>query len=272
MSAVDIVAEGSAGRPAPARKARASSPLDRIGDVLAGFPAVAKVIKSLSFGQYAEDVMLATSLLPTSRGFYVDVGAFHPWRGSNTYKLYLRGWSGLTIEPNPAAEAMFKRMRRRDKHLVMGVAGAEDTLTYYEFDDPKRNTFSKETADVYVAENDILIGSRTVACRPLQAILDEHAPGQAIDLMSVDCEGFDLVALNSLDFARSRPAAILVEDFEGFMRRREGEGRSEIEALLLDKGYQFLSQNLFTSLFVDSMVMRHQRPCAAYHVDSWQFR
>lgn len=246
--------------------------MDRIGDLVAGLPAVAKVIKSLSFGQYAEDVMLATSLLPTARGFYVDVGAFHPWKGSNTYKLYLRGWSGLTIEPNPAAEAKFRRMRRRDKHLVMGVAQTEDTLTYYEFDDPKRNTFSKETADVYVAENDIMIGSRTVACRPLQAILDEHAPGKAIDLLSVDCEGFDELALGSLDFTRSRPAAILVEDFDGFMRRRRGEGGSGIEALLLDKGYQFISQNLFSSLFVDSAVIRRQRPCPAYQCDAWQFR
>ena len=271
MTAVDCVAENSAGRPKPARS-RSPSPLDRIGDLVAGRPVVAKAVKSLSFGQYAEDVMLATSLLPTSRGFYVDVGAFHPWKGSNTYKLYLRGWSGLTIEPNPGTETLFRRMRRRDKHLVMGVAETEDTLTYYEFDDPKRNTFSKETADVYTAENDIMTGQRTVACRPLQAILDEHAPGQAIDLLSVDCEGFDEMALRSLDFRRSRPAAILVEDFGGFMRRRQGEGTSGIETLLLDKGYQFISQNLFSSLFVDTEVIRRQRPCAAYHCDAWQFR
>lgn len=270
MSAIDVVAESSAGRSTP--EPRAAHPLSRLGDLIAGFPAVARVSKSVSFGQYAEDVMLATSLLPRSRGFYVDVGAFHPWRGSNTYKLYLRGWSGLTIEPNPAAEAMFRRMRRRDTHLVMGVAAAEDALTYYEFDDPKRNTFSKETADVYQAENDILIGQRTVPCRPLQAVLDEHAPGRAIDLLSVDCEGFDLVALGSLDFARSRPAAVLVEDFEGFQARRQGGAVSPIDALMRDKGYEFISQNLFTSLYVDAQVIRRQRPCSAFDCASWQFR
>lgn len=244
----------------------------RLGDFITGATAVTKVAKSVSFGQYAEDVMLATSLLPKSRGFYVDVGAFHPWKGSNTYKLYLRGWSGLTIEPNPAAESLFRRWRKRDRHLVMGVGPAEETLTYYEFEDAKLNTFSRQTADLYAAEDGVAVGSRNVACRPLQAILDEHAPGQAIDFLSVDCEGFDLMALNSLDFARSRPAAIMVEDFDGFEMRRQGLGKSPIEALLLDKGYQFISQNLFSSLFVDTAVIQRQRRCDAFDCDAWQFR
>jgi FkbM family methyltransferase len=269
MSVVDVVAEASAGRLASGRP---SHPLARLGDLITGAVAVVDVIRSVSFGQYAEDVMLATSLLPKSRGFYVDVGAYHPWKGSNTYKLYLRGWSGLTIEPNPSAEARFRRWRRRDKHLVMGVARTEEVLTYYEFTDPKRNTFSKEQAEVYVAENDVLTGSRTVPCRPLQAVLDEHAPGQAIDLLSVDCEGFDLAALSSLDLGRTRPTAILVEDFEGFQLRRRGMGHSPIEALLLDKGYEFISQNLFSSLFVDAAAIRRQRPSSAYHSNAWQFR
>src|SRR3569833_2224223 len=124
---------------------------------------------------------------------------------SNSYKLYLRGWSGLTIEPIPATEAEFRRMRRRDRHLVMGVSAAEEALTYYEFDAPKHNTFSKQAAEAYQAGSDILSGARDVACRPLLAILDELVPGREIDLLSVDCEGFGHPALVGLDFSRSRP-------------------------------------------------------------------
>jgi len=45
---------------------------------------------------------------PQGRGFYVDVGAYQPQSGSNTYKLYLKGWSGITIEPNPDVESSLK--------------------------------------------------------------------------------------------------------------------------------------------------------------------
>jgi len=56
---------------------------------------------SHTYGQYGEDALVFSALKPSRRGFYVDVGAYDPLEGSNTYKLYQRGWRGLTIEPNP---------------------------------------------------------------------------------------------------------------------------------------------------------------------------
>lgn len=243
----------------------------QIDHVLRGSRAVARVMKSVSFGQYAEDLLFATTLLPKNRGFYLDVGAYHPWKGSNTYKLYLRGWSGVTVEPNPAAEKPFRKWRPRDKHAVMGVAEADSALTYYEFTDAKLNTFSQEQAKIYQADGKPLVRRRTVACHPLQTIVDEYAPGHGVDLLSVDCEGFDLIVLNTLNFDRTRPTAILVEDFEGFQLRRRGRGSSPIEAFLFGQGYELIGQSLFTSLFVDSRVLGRQTS-GGFNAADWQFR
>ena len=35
-----------------------------------------------------------------SNGIYIDIGAYHPYRFSNTCLLHSRGWSGLNIDPN----------------------------------------------------------------------------------------------------------------------------------------------------------------------------
>jgi len=48
--------------------------------------------------QNEEDTILE-KYLSEPTGYYVDVGAFHPFEGSNTHRLYERGWAGIIIEP-----------------------------------------------------------------------------------------------------------------------------------------------------------------------------
>lgn len=241
-----------------------------LGDLIGAIPALARSARSISFSQYGEDVLLSVSLLPGSSGFYVDVGAYHPWRGSNTYKLYLKGWSGLTIEPNPASAAEFRRLRPRDVHIVAGVAAERSELTYHQFADAKLNTFAADQAAIYVNEGAAQLGANPVPCRPLQEIIDEHARGRRLDLLSVDCEGFDLVALQTLDFTRNRPTAILVEDFDAFQRLREGSGLSPIAAWLRDLDYQTIGQVMFSTLYVDRAAVA-ARASNAFRLTSIQF-
>ena len=52
-----------------------------------------------SYSQEGEDMVLARYLEGQKNGFYVDVGAHHPFRFSNTYHFYLKGWHGVNIDP-----------------------------------------------------------------------------------------------------------------------------------------------------------------------------
>ena len=202
--------------------------------------------------------MLATSLLPGRKGVYVDVGAYHPSQSSNTYRLYLRGWSGVTIEPNPDAAPLFRRRRPHDTHLVSGVAIERGALTYHRFAQGNLNTFSADQAALYRGQGATMRDQLTVECRPLQQILDEHGVGD-VDLLSVHCEGLDLAVLQSLDFSRIRPTAILIEDYEAFERLRRGSGTSAIEALLRPAGYAHIGQAMFSSLYVDLQALESRR-------------
>lgn len=218
---------------------------------MAAVGPLGRALKTLSFSQYGEDRMLGISLFPSDRGVYVDVGAFHPWRGSNTYRLYLKGWRGLTIEPNPEYIRLFRKYRPRDTHLTMGVGREPGEFEYYEFADRKLNTFSLENARIQESQGSPVLNTRRLPCEPLQGIIDEHLDGAQIDMLSVDCEGHDLDVLRSLDFSRTRPTAVLVEDFIAYEGLANGR-RSEIVDFLSAVDYRPIGQCMYSTLYVDN--------------------
>ena len=165
------------------------------------------------YSQVGEDVILG-SMLRAPHGFYVDVGANHPWRYSNTALLYQRGWRGINIDPNTEAMQRFAQARRRDTNLVCGVGASEGLLTYYRFSDPAVNTFSPTVAEKLRTKKWLVeLPAQTVPVFPLAKILAEHVPPSTqIDFMNVDVEGHDLEVLASNDWARFAPTVIAVED------------------------------------------------------------
>ena len=58
----------------------------------------------IHFGNYGEDLILHRLFDRTYRnGFYVDLGAYHPFRFSNTAYFYLKGWNGINVDANENA-------------------------------------------------------------------------------------------------------------------------------------------------------------------------
>ncbi len=165
------------------------------------------------------------------RGFFVDVGAHHPVRYSNTWYFYKKGWKGINVEPTPTAMRAFNWLRRRDVNLNIGVAEKKDHLTFYCFNEPALNSFSRE-ASLNAAKNSHyrIISELSIPVLPLKEILENHVPaGQKIDFMTIDVEGLDLEVLRSNDWQRFSPDYLLVE------------GHVEFEELHDYDVYQFLT-------------------------------
>ena len=153
----------------------------RLRELARGALSAARHARSVSFSQYGEDVLLH-NLRPAHRGTYVDVGAFHPWTHSNTYKLYLRGWSGVTIEPNPDVAPLFRQVRPRDIHLVQGIAAAPSRLSYYRFREPLFNSFDRHHAErIQEDVTDVI----AIPCLPLRDVIDTHLASGPVDLVSI---------------------------------------------------------------------------------------
>jgi len=226
----------------------------RIGAV----PAVARRMHAITFSQYAEDLVLY-HFYPRATGFYVDVGAYDPIEMSNTYRLYLKGWRGLTIEPNPEKSTRFQRLRPEDTHLTIGISLEPGTLVYHRFSNPSENTFDPAAAS-QKATRLTSVGDVEIECLQLAAVVDRYAAGRAIDFLNVDCEGHDLAVLRSLDWNRHRPTVISVEDFEEFDAAvAPARSPSEIRAFLTEQGYALASQLIFSFIYVDRQALRKNR-------------
>lgn len=212
-------------------------------------PSVLKA-SSPSYSQYGEDIVFDRLMKPGRTGTYVDVGANHPVSGSNTFRLYNRGWKGIAIDPNPQFAADFRKYRPRDHYLTEGVSLAEENLIYFRFRADVYNTLDPSRAAGLVEQGQVLIGQQNVRCRPLSTIVDELIPEEQIDLLNVDCEGFDLQVIQSLDLRRHRPTVLMVEDYKAYKSFHFGAEAQTFEQFLRDHEYAPIAQTAWSAIFV----------------------
>jgi FkbM family methyltransferase len=167
----------------------------------------------LTYAQEGEDRILARIFAETEKGFYVDVGAHHPIRFSNTYLLYRRGWRGIAIDPIRSSADVHRRIRRRDIALEVAIGREAGSRPYYEFDEPALNTLSTERK-TWLLDNTRyrLLQTREVPVEPLATVLRRNVPaGQVVDLLCIDTEGSDAEVLASNDWEAYRPRIVVAE-------------------------------------------------------------
>jgi len=189
----------------------------------------------ISYGPDGEDVILRNMFRGTKNGLYVDVGAYHPTRFSNTRQLYRSGWSGINIDAMPGSMTLFNKERPRDINLEIGISEKPATLTYHMFEEQAYNTFSEMLATSYMNTGHVRCKKIRINTLPLSTILDTYIkPSQKIDLLSIDVEGYDMAVLRSNNWNTYRPRVIAIEDI-GF--NTEAPHTSEIFNFLKNQGY-----------------------------------
>ena len=77
--------------------------------------------RQASYSQEGEDRILQRLFENQTPGFYVDIGAHHPRRFSNTYIFYKQGWRGINVDATPGSMFLFRVFRKRDINLEIAV-------------------------------------------------------------------------------------------------------------------------------------------------------
>ena len=200
------------------------------------------------YSQNGEDIILAALFAKKRGGFYVDVGAHHPERYSNTRLLNKKGWRGINIDPDPDAIRLFKKRRPQDINLCVGISRERGEKPFFMFDDPAVNTFSAEMAKVWQDGGNIALRETVVVkTAPLREVLAGAVPvGTQIDFLNVDAEGLDMEVLLSNDWERFRPETIAIED-HGFTAENPAE--SAVYRFLSEKGYTLVAVMKFSLIF-----------------------
>ncbi len=152
-------------------------------------------------------------------GVFLDVGANHYQRHSNTYYLEVRlGWSGVAIEPQQEFAQDYAAYRPRTRFIAMFASDTSD-----------------EKVQLFVPENSLVASSnrafadsfgsrsqsREVPTTTLNVALDRTAIGH-VDFMSMDIELAEPKALAGFDIERFKPALVCIE------------GHAEVRQQILD--------------------------------------
>lgn len=166
-----------------------------------------------SYSQEGEDMILRRMFESQTKGFYVDVGAHHPKRFSNTYFFYKKGWCGINVDAMPGSMKSFDKIRPRDVNIEKPISSRNQVLTYFAFNEPALNGFSKEISEDRDGLNNYRIEfTKDIETYTLEEILDNNlSPNEKIDFLSVDVEGLDFDVIKSINLKKYRPRVILVE-------------------------------------------------------------
>lgn len=158
--------------------------------------------------------------------FFIQVGSFDGVSNDPIRALVARHrWKGVLVEPQPEAFAALQRTYADHPQVRLvnaAVATEPGTQILYTVDTaqgdfpPWAQQLASFRRDTLLAHRRAIPGlaaairEQAVECLTLDQILSE-APGQRLDLLQIDAEGYDAAILTSLDLTQHRPVIIRYE-------------------------------------------------------------
>ena len=199
-----------------------------------------------SYGQTGED-RLIESIVGSGPGFFVDVGCNEPVRDSNTFRLYKRGWHGITIDANRELVDGHRKLRKKDTQVCAALSDVETEMVFTEFADSCVSSLDADHVAEW-AKQRAIVARRVVRTQTLTNVLARCNAPNRFDLLSVDVEGHDLNVLRSLDFELFRPRLVVVE-MHGFDIEKPSD--NEVYRHLLSNGYRMIGFAVMNGFFED---------------------
>lgn len=177
----------------------------------------------MSKSEYGEDQWIEAHVHMPHGGFYVDLGCAWPHINSNTAFLRRRGWRGLAVDGNPAYAHDWVGVEKF-VHAVIGDGG-----------------------EVLFELNPNPDLSRVGSGQAIQTVrLDSLLEGiERIDFLSVDLEGQEFAALQTLDWSKHQPPVIIAE------YNTHGIGEDfRVRDMLIEKGYRAAHQTIANLVYL----------------------
>ncbi|QNM86257.1 FkbM family methyltransferase [Polaribacter pectinis] len=215
------------------------------------FKKIIKIKYRETYSQLGEDIAICHLLekyLKLNKGFYIDVGCNHPIQYSNTFLLYRKGWSGITIDLNKELISLHKLERKGDIQINTAIADKNESVKVYEFSEDGVNTINKDFYDEIKNHANLISDSRTIDTLTLNEIIEEHKVSK-IDLLCIDVEGHDFKVLQSINLKKYRPKLIVVEMLDNFDFKNLSE--SEIFSYLKENNYKLVGYLIANGYFID---------------------
>jgi len=164
-------------------------------------------------GQHGEDRILHFVFKDYSAGWLVDVGAADGYYNSNSAVLLQRpNWHGILIEPEPSQFEKLKEMHKDNPRVTCvqcAIGQNEGFKTFY--CGGQVSTFEKEVKRSSEVNHGIKYTEMKMEVKTLSRVLTENNCPREIDFMSIDVEGMNYEAWQSLNPFSYSPKLVCME-------------------------------------------------------------
>lgn len=186
-----------------------------------------------SYSQFNIDFYLIDLFKNQASGFFIEAGANDGINQSNTFLLENKlKWNGLLVEPNINS---FNVCLKSRKCIIENCALVSfDYKDEFIIGDFQQSSF---IGSMMGGCSQIHQKTTKVKACKLSDLLDKHNI-KKIDFLSIDVEGYEIEAMNGLDFNRHSPLYILYEDH----KHRNIEYSENFENFFIDRKYQMIHQ------------------------------
>lgn len=197
------------------------------------------------YSQGGEDAIVSKTFayfIPVTKGVYLDIGAYHPYKHSNTYILYRAGWRGVNVDPRPGSKALFDRFRPDDVNVEAGIGSSDGAMTYYVIgENSTMNSFSRDNLE-RLGILDQVEYTVEIPVMTVDSLAAKQSLVREIDYLNIDAEGFEIEILRGMNFAEIAPKVISIEQND--VLTFDDVAASEVAIFLKEKNYVPFAKNL----------------------------
>ena len=203
-----------------------------------------------TYSEWGEDLFISNYFKNLDDGFYVDVGAYHPFFLSNTNQLFKKKWKGVNVDINPVSIEIFNKARPNDYNVNAAVSNKNKKyINYYTKNIINLlSTTLKSSAKTAFLNNSFTI--RRAKCLKLNSIISKtNFKNRKIDFLNIDTEKSEVDVLKSLNFKKYEPRLICIE-----IHLKDKKHKTPLKAhstylYLKNKGYKMVWRKGYSFIF-----------------------
>lgn len=190
------------------------------------------------YGEFGEDILVNRILKNIKKGRYVDVGCYHPFKGSLTVELYRRGWKGINIDLSKTSIDLFNIVRKKDINLNLAVSDFNGETNYYE-NSPinQQNSLIKDNDDQKIIK---------IECSCLNSVLERNKI-ENFEYLNIDVEGNEEKVIQGINLIKFKPILITIENNNLHIKDYMN---SEIYNIMIKNKYIFIGKTGVTNFFL----------------------
>jgi FkbM family methyltransferase len=206
-----------------------------------------------TYAQHGDDIIIRAIFysLGIATPSYLDVGAHHPERISNTKLFYDSGSRGINVEPNPTLYQAFLEQRPQDINLNVGVGIKSEFREFYMIDSESgRNSFLKEVAEGFVIDYPqfSITDIKELPIFTIDQILKHRLTP---DFLTIDIEGMDYEVLRNINYCL-HPFKVICVELQPY-------SEEDIRTLMHNVGYSAIIKCGSNLIFVDKTLAHKVR-------------